>query len=432
MRKIFYLLYLCGLMAGCRMREALPAIDNLEHDCMNDLTAIIIRDVVSPPVASRIYAYSTLAYYEGIRHLQPGTSSLTAQLKGFASMPVIDNDEQYHFPLVAMQAFYRTAHALVFSKDSLAQLHQSKMKAFEKALPPKVYKASLLLGDRIAAIILQRAENDHYRQTRGLPRYNVDRIEGRWYPTPPDYMDAMEPYWYKIVPLLLDSASQYKPAPPPAYNITDKEGQYYRELMETKNTVAQLTPQQDSIARYWDDNAYVTEHKGHLVYATKKTTPGGHWLGICAIVCKQAGVDAVRTAKAYALTAAAIMDGFIACWDEKYRSNMVRPVTVIREYLGEDWWPILQTPPFPEYTSGHSVISVAAATVLTHLFGDNFAFTDTTEMPYLGMQRSFPSLMAAAEESGISRLYGGIHFRSAIEQGKWQGKQVGNLYSKLQ
>jgi hypothetical protein len=98
--------------------------------------------------------------------------------------------------------------------------------------------------------------------------------------------------------------------------------------------------------------------------------------------------------------------------------------------LEPEWTSLLQTPPFPEYTSGHSVITAAAATVLTHLFGDNMSFHDTTELEYLGLQRSFSSIMQAADEAGMSRLYGGIHYRFAIEQGKKQGQQVGELYTK--
>jgi membrane-associated phospholipid phosphatase len=106
-------------------------------------------------------------------------------------------------------------------------------------------------------------------------------------------------------------------------------------------------------------------------------------------------------------------------------------VTAIRERFDSEWSSLLQTPSFPEYTSGHSVITAAAATVLTHIFGDKTPFEDTTEMEYLGMKRTFASIEAAADEAGISRLYGGIHFRSAIVNGKKQGGQVGRLFVPL-
>jgi hypothetical protein len=125
------------------------------------------------------------------------------------------------------------------------------------------------------------------------------------------------------------------------------------------------------------------------------------------------------------MSGVAMYEAFISCWDEKYRSEYIRPVTVINENADKNWQPLLQTPPFPEYTSGHSVVSSSVSTVLTELFGENFAFTDDYELPYIGIKRSFPSFIKASEEACISRLYGGIHFRSAIENGRTQGRALG-------
>jgi hypothetical protein len=133
----------------------------------------------------------------------------------------------------------------------------------------------------------------------------------------------------------------------------------------------------------------------------------------------------MRTAEAYALTALALADGFISCWDEKYRSCLVRPETVINLYIDPDWRPILQTPSFPEYTSGHSVVSGAASTVLTALFGEPFAYVDSTEIPFGLPARAYPSFRAAAEEAAMSRFYAGIHYRPSVERGLAQGRAVG-------
>jgi hypothetical protein len=156
-------------------------------------------------------------------------------------------------------------------------------------------------------------------------------------------------------------------------------------------------------------------------------TPGGHWMSIAGIASRRAGADAARAASAYARTAVALADGFIAGWEEKYRSAAVRPETVINQVIDERWEPLLQTPPFPEYTSGHSVISTAAAEVLTDEYGDGFAYADSTEVEYGLPVRSFTSFRQAAAEAAISRLYGGIHFRRAVEQGAVQGKKIGDL-----
>jgi hypothetical protein len=148
-------------------------------------------------------------------------------------------------------------------------------------------------------------------------------------------------------------------------------------------------------------------------------------MNITAVACRKDSADILRSAQAYAMSGIAMYEAFISCWDEKYRSEYIRPVTAIHEHVDKKWQPFLQTPPFPEYTSGHSVVSSSVATVLTRQFGDNFAFTDDYELPYIGIARSFPSFIKASEEACMSRLYGGIHFRSAIDNGRSQGRSLG-------
>jgi len=188
-----------------------------------------------------------------------------------------------------------------------------------------------------------------------------------------------------------------------------------------------LTDDQRALTAFWDCNPYVMNVRGHAMFATKKVTPGGHWIAIAGIASQKAKADMMQSAEAYARTAIALADGFIASWDTKYRTNMIRPETVINKYVDEAWEPLLQTPPFPEYTSGHSVISTAAAEVLSDEYGPAFAFSDSSEMSYGLTARSFPSFKTAAAEAAISRLYGGIHYRQAIEEGVKQGRKVGEL-----
>jgi hypothetical protein len=402
----------------------------LEHACMAALTEVIVHDIFSPPVASRIYAYASLAYDAALQDGQPGSYSLASRMKGFKPLAAAAAaGEQIQHRLSAAWAFHQVSRALVFSKDSLAGLEQSIRGSFAD-LPADQFNKSLAWGDSIAAMILARASADRYRETRSMPRYSAFRKPGLWQQTPPDYSDAAEPHWKLIQPLRMDSAAACKPAAPPPYAL-DSNSQYYRELKEVYDMSKQVSATMDTIAHYWDDNPFVTEHKGHLTYANKKLTPVGHWMVITSILCQQEGLDEKTTARAYALTASAIFDGFISCWDEKYRSVTVRPITVIREQFQPDWNSLLQTPAFPEYTSGHSVISAAGSMVLRGIFGDGYTFRDTSEIPYLGLERRFPSIEAAAEEAGISRLYGGIHFRSAIDQGKEQGFRVAKLYLEL-
>jgi hypothetical protein len=179
------------------------------------------------------------------------------------------------------------------------------------------------------------------------------------------------------------------------------------------------------IAKFWDCNPYVSVTRGHLMFATKKITPGAHWIGITKIACRKAGFDFDDTVYAYTKTSMTIFDGFISCWDEKYRSNLIRPETLINQHFDENWKPILQTPPFPEYSSGHSVVSGAASVVLTDIFGEDFSFEDDTELPYGLPVRNFNSFEEAAYEAAISRMYGGIHYRAAVDIGIEQGRSLG-------
>ncbi len=430
--RIFYtsILLIIGLNSCKEPTKQKPITGSaIQFYCVQKLTDVIVYDIFSPPVASRIYAYSNLAYYETLKFAYPSEKSIIRQLKGFSNIPTPQKNQSYNFELAASVAFFKVAKTLVFSKDSITSSTKTLLTRFSNIDQP-IYNRSVSFGESVADIILKRVAIDNYKITRGMPRYSVFKEAGKWQQTPPDYLDAVEPYWYKIQPLKMDSASQFKPLPPPEYSL-EKSSKYYKELKEVYDVSKNRTKEQDTIAYYWDDNSLVSEHKGHLTYANKKTTPVGHWMGITTIISGASNKNEIVTAKAFALTSCAIFDAFIACWDEKYRSKMVRPITVIREHLESEWNAFLQTPPFPEYTSGHSVISAAAATVLTKIYGNNFAFTDTTELQYLGMQRSFKSIESASNEAGISRLYGGIHYRTSIEIGKTQGDQIGLLYNRL-
>ena len=429
-KKLISVFIIIATVTGCKptTEENRPKGTALQHYLVGKLTDAIIYDIYSPPVASRLYAYANLAYYEAIRPaFQSG--SLTNQLKGFEKLDAQPDAKDFDAELAGITAFLTVSKKLIFSKDSITAVEQKLLKHFENT-NQTISKKSIDWGNKVASIILARAAKDNYKLTRGMPRYSVFEKEGKWQQTPPDYADATEPNWRMIIPLLMDSASQFKPPAPPSFDL-NKNAVYYKELMELYDASKHITPEQDTIARYWDDNPFVTQHQGHLTFANKKTTPVGHWMGITEILCNTAKIDVLSTAYAYALTSAAIFDGFISCWDEKFRSVTSRPVTVIRKHLESEWNPLLQTPPFPEYTSGHSVISGAASTVLINHFGKRFSFHDTTELKYLGMERSFPSIEAATDEICISRFYGGIHFMAAVKNGKEQGVKIGNLFNQL-
>ena len=171
----------------------------------------------------------------------------------------------------------------------------------------------------------------------------------------------------------MDSANQFIPPPPPVFDMTDKNSKYYKEVMAIKNAGDSLDDEQRHIADFWDDNPFKLNVSGHVMFGTKKFSPPGHWMSIVGIAAEKAKADFATTVYAYAITAIAQFDAFIQCWDEKFRSNTARPETVINKYMDPEWRPLLQTPPFPEYTCGHSTASSANAEALTSVFGDNFA-----------------------------------------------------------
>jgi hypothetical protein len=396
------------------------------HECERKLTDIIVTDIFSPPVASRIYVYPSLAAYEAARYTKEGIPSITSKMKGFEEMPAIDKNLTYDFTVASVKAFCTTAKAVIFSKNEMIEFEKRKLEELHSRSDEETFKRSVELGEKIASVVTKRLSSDNYKQTRGMERFEVKTIPGRWVPTRPDYADATEPHWPKIKTLVLDSSSQCNMEDLIPYS-EDMNSKFWQEAKEVYETVKKITPEQEDISVFWDDNPFVSRHKGHLMFQDKKMTPGGHWMAICRVAATHKKLDFAETARAYALTSAALFDAFISCWDEKYSFAKVRPETVIFDRIDKKWLPILVTPSFPTYTSGHSTISAAAAEVLTELVGDGIAYTDSTELEYGLPIRSFTSFRQAASEASISRVYAGIHFRSDCEVGNQQGRKVGQL-----
>jgi PAP2 superfamily len=423
----------CNLVVGfsCHKKAKTP-LDSAEilHQNQDQLTQVIIYDVFTPPVASRIYLYSSLASYEAIRFSKEGAASIAERLGGFGKMPQPEKDKEYDYTLAATKAFFTVVRNVkVFSVDSLKDYEESVYNNFKENMDDSAYQRSVVFGDTVGKVILARAKSDGYLKSRGKPKNIGSNDPGKWRPTPPDYMDGIEWCWNTMKPMVMDSASQFMPQRPPVFS-KDTNSIFFKGVREVYTIGKNLTDEQKLIARYWDDNPFVMEHSGHLMFANKKITPGGHWMGIAAIAARQSKADVVKIAQTYALTAIALYDAFISCWDEKYRSNYIRPVTVINESIEQGWTSFLQTPPFPEYTSGHSTITRSAATVLTRLYGDHFAFQDTSDLRYIGLQRHFDSFVQAADEASISRVYGGIHYRISVVEGANMGRKVGELIIK--
>jgi len=429
-----YLLLLVMIILSCQKEKTpIEVTPQQLHSSIDKVTEIMIHDIFSPPVASRIYVYPNIAAYEILASQNEDYTSLSGQVRELEPIPTATAENINH-ELAALIAHMDVSRRLVFSEDKMKVFRDSLYNHWAE-INESEFEASKEYGLAVAEHISAWMNGDNYNQTRTMPKFTVDTDDpSRWQPTPPAYMDGIEPHWNKIRPFVIDSAGQFKPTPPPPFSMEEGTA-FYDEVREVYDISNEITEKGDDseeieIAQFWDCNPYVSVTRGHLMFATKKITPGAHWIGIVKIATRKTNSNFDDTLYAYTKTSIAIADAFISCWDEKYRSNLIRPETLINEHFDDSWKPVLQTPPFPEYTSGHSVVSGAAAIALTDIFGDNFAFDDDTEIRYGLPVRSFNSFNEAADEAAISRMYGGIHYRTAVEIGVKQGRDLGKFVLK--
>lgn len=425
------------LFASCKKAD----YQKVTHDpelyrvTVKKLNDIVLENNFPPVIASRNYVYANIAAYEVIAAGDPTHfRSLAGQIKHLPKAPQPEKGKEIDFQFASLLSFCFVGNAVTFPEGSMSTyVDELKQKAKDAGMPSEVLENSVAYSDSVAKHIMKWSKKDHYAQSRSASKYTVTRKDGRWIPTPPMYAQALEPHWGEIRPMVLDSASQIPAPKPPPYDMKDKNGAFYKAVMEVKSLGDSLTTDQKHMADFWDDNAFKMNVIGHASFATKKFGPAGHWMNITGIASKIKKSDFNTTVCAYTEASIALFDAFINCWYVKYKSNSVRPETVITKLIDPEWRPRIQTPPFPEYISGHAVISAAAAEVLTHAFGDNVAYTDASESEFDIPQRSFPSFRAAAQEAGLSRVYGGIHYKNACVIGNMSGRKIGQLVvEKLQ
>ncbi|MGZ3764306.1 MAG: vanadium-dependent haloperoxidase [Mucilaginibacter sp.] len=402
---------------------------SLYSNTVHELNGVVMGNNFTPVVASRNYAYASIAGYEVIAAGDPTHyQSLAGQLNGLKTVAQPVKGDSIDYPYAALIAFCKVGEAVTFPEGSLKyyvdSLHQM---AVAHGMPGDMITNSEKYAKAVSASIMAWSKKDNYLKTRSEPKFSINDVEGRWVPTPPAYSEAVEPHWREIRPMVMTSDSQFRVPPPPKFDIKDKNSKYYQEVLFLKNSTEHLTADQEHIADFWDDNPGKLNVSGHVMFITKKFSPPGHWMSIAGIVAKKEKSDFNTTVCAYAKTAIALFDGFIQCWDAKFNYNTARPETVINKYIDANWHPHLQTPPFPEYTCGHSTISSAAAEALSSVYGDNVAYTDTTELEFGIKNRSFKSIRDAAAENNWARFYGGIHFHNSCLVASAYGKKVGEL-----
>ncbi|MBD0333690.1 MAG: phosphoesterase PA-phosphatase, partial [Chitinophagaceae bacterium] len=295
MNRILYLFCIAAGLYSCTQNKDYTKYTHdplLYCKTVKKLNDIVLYNNFSPVVASRNYAYANIAAYECIAAGDSNFISLSGQIRHLPPMPKPPSNEKVDFQLAALLAFVKVGNAVTFPEGVLMDYwNELKTNAREAGMPSKVLKNTVAFSDTIAATVLKWSKGDNYAQTRSAEKYTVTKEEGRWIPTPPAYAQALEPYWCTIRTLILDSASQFEPPPPPAYDLKNKSSKYYKELLVVKNTIDSLTDEQKHIADFFDDNPFNLHVTGHVMYATKKFSPPGHWMNIVGIAAQKAGTD---------------------------------------------------------------------------------------------------------------------------------------------
>ncbi len=415
------LLLLCFLVntVMSAQEESVPAI---EHDAgvavdWMDLTYRIVQgEAVNAPAASRIYAYTGVTLYEAVVNGMPNNYSMAGQVTDLPELPLPEEGEVYDWPSVANSALAMVLEGLfpngsVETLQGLAELREKWVEAREDDVETSVVERSLEYGETLAQELLDWIASDGYAATRDMA-YELPTGDPAYYVHTTEGTRPVEPFWGTLRPFGLFYPEYCNVALNMPFD-TDENSAFYAQAMEVKEVGENLTEEQQEIARFWIDTPGETG------------APAGHWVAIENQLVEQLDLNLGRAAEMYALVGMSLGDAFISGWALKYEVMLLRPEAYIREYIRRSWQPYVQTPPFPEYPSGHSVVSGAAGEVLTRMFG-TVAFTDRTHIIYdhEPLQRSFTSFVAAANEAAISRLYGGIHYRVAIENGLRQGQCV--------
>jgi hypothetical protein len=387
----------------------------------DQLYDLVTMERVTAPPASRIYGLAAVTLYEAVVPGSRAHRSLVGQLHALTAVPQPARHRRYHWPTVANSALAAAIRALLpeaspAAREAIEALEQAFATAFQARVPAVLSARSVAHGRAVAAAVLAWAATDGVAALHDCP-YTPPVGPGLWEPTPPAFAPPLEPCWGRLRPLVLAAGDACAPPPPPAYS-DDPASEFYARALDVYTTSVHLTAAQRTIAHYWADLSGTTG------------TPAGHWVAIVGQLARHEGLSLMAAAEGYVRVGLAVADAFISCWHTKYTYNLLRPETYITRLIDPAWLPLLITPGFPAYTSGHATQSGAAATVLTDLFGVT-PFTDTLHQdhhlePPLEPRR-FGSFDEAAAEAAMSRLYAGIHYPFDNHHGLAQGRCVGQV-----
>ncbi|MFL5481890.1 MAG: vanadium-dependent haloperoxidase [Gemmatimonadaceae bacterium] len=381
----------------------------------------------TPPVQARAFGYMGLALYESLIGGMPDHQSVASQLHGVGILPQA-NGIPYNWALVANSALAEVMRGLWGDQTSLAAANIADLNTLEASLaaqygvdvPPGIAKLSSDFGRSVGAAVFATSRDDGGDRgylTNFPSSYTPPAGAAFWVPFPTAQV-AMQPFWAATVgTFALSTAAECNPGPPPAYS-EDPNSPFYGEANTDYQVSQHLTADQTTIARYWADGPGTISGPGHA-------------LAIVNEIVTQQNANLAQAAEAYARAGVADADALTAIWQSKYQYNLLRPVTYIRRVIDPNWSPLLPSPPFPEYVSAHSGQSAAVALTLEALFGNNVSFIDHAHDADGFAPRPFNSILAAAEEAGISRIYAGIHFPSGNVNGRALGRCVAAKVNSL-
>ncbi len=428
---------LCRIAASAIWVAAVPATLEAGQDDRTEVLGNWYRMILelvrhtptySPPVAARSFAYTAIIAYESTASGSPRLHSLAGQVAGLDPLPVREPAAAYDEDAILNAALARAVDVYFLNTGPTGQRAKAALaKALEakvaEGVDPDTLARSTAYGHAIAEHVIAASNTDGGStvENMGFPAaYTPGTKPESWVPTNLIRMQQapLLPDWGKNRPLALPDGEACPITPPPAYS-EDPASPFYAEAKEVYDTAKSLTDEQKRIGRFWSDDPMLSP------------TPPGHWVAILFQIAERDTLPVEQQVDALVRVGIAVSDGFVVNWRDKYRYDLLRPITYTRRVIDPAWEPLLNTPPFPEYPSGHSTQSGAAAQVLTRIFGEPYPFTDTTHVDDGLPARDFPDFWTAANEAAASRLYGGIHFRSAIENGLVQGACVGDFVNAL-
>jgi hypothetical protein len=384
----------------------------------------IMEDLFPVPQATRIHAYTNLAAYQVLAKNPSSTiKPLRNGINDWLNFPE-PTSKNINYDIAAELTFLNIAKMLLYSENIAEEYKQNQITLWKSLFADTtILYNSIVYADTCTAIMKRWIKKDNYDSTRTMMRYQLSKSQSGWQPTAPEYMNALEPNWKYMRHIV--SAPIPKVKPNIAFS-TNKKSKYYQNALEVFTISKNIDSAKKDIALYWDDNPKTAVNSGHNSYFIHKATPAGHWLKIASQLCNTMAWDNEKTAEAYTYLCIAQYESILGCWTEKYNSNAMRPETFIHRYISTSFTPFIETPSFPEYTSGHSTLSAASATILAAFAKDNsYAFADSSQL-YLQMPvKYYASFWQAAEEASISRLYGGIHYKPALQNGLMHGKEIG-------